>query len=183
MVNNASTIYAIIRNADSMERLDTIAEVGDMVYGSEFSVFVDAIAERRAELMADEQRKARIEALEQAEARRLATTGNYFVTYFSECPYYEPAEGGYYYAGQHNVAVREFQYRKDALRFWNKVRKQFFAEDVEDISLVTERGNGSYNRYTKTLFEVRQNSRYIGEGYGIALTQGPLAEWGEQTYC
>ena len=49
----------------------------------------------------------------------------YYVTYYEEYPIYEPAEGGYYYAGSQNVWVREFKSWRKARQFFNKAAKQF----------------------------------------------------------
>ena len=46
----------------------------------------------------------------------------YYVTYYEEYPIYEPAEGGYYYAGSRNVSVREFKSWRKARQFFNKVQ-------------------------------------------------------------
>ena len=46
----------------------------------------------------------------------------YYVTYYEEYPIYEPAEGGYYYAGSQNVLVREFKSWRKARQFSTKQR-------------------------------------------------------------
>ena len=99
----------------------------------------------------------------------------YYVTYYEEYPIYEPAEGGYYYAGSQNVWVREFKSWRKARQFFNKVAKQF----VEDSSY-----DNPYCMYGFPNSCAKVHSRYIGEGYGIVLTsKKPLEEHGWKPYC
>ena len=99
----------------------------------------------------------------------------YYVTYYEEYPIYEPAEGGYYYAGSQNVWVREFKSWRKARQFFNKVAKQF----VEDFSY-----DNPYCMYGFPNSYAEVCSRYIGNGYGIVLTSSkPLEEHGWKPYC
>ena len=52
----------------------------------------------------------------------------FYVTYYSEYPIYEPAEGGYYYAGRDAVWSQGFNSEEEARQFLN----DFIVEDGED---------------------------------------------------
>ena len=99
----------------------------------------------------------------------------YYVTRYEEYPIYEPAEGGYYYVGSHNVWVREFSSWKKAKRFFNKVSKEFMQQfEYKNIICI----HRCPNAFVKT------TSKYIGEDIGIELTYGePLKEHGWEPYC
>lgn len=98
----------------------------------------------------------------------------YYVTYYEEYPIYEPAEGGYYYAGSQNVWVREFSTWRKARQFFNKVRKEFMEEYADDNPYCVY----GQNPYAET------TSKYIGECIGIALTyRKPVKERGWEPYC
>ena len=99
----------------------------------------------------------------------------YSVTYYEEYPIYEPAEGGYYYAGSQNVWVREFKSWRKARQFFNKAAKQF----VENFSY-----DNLYCMYGFPNSYAGVRSKYIGEDYGIVLTsKKPLEEHGWEPYC
>ena len=99
----------------------------------------------------------------------------YYVTYYEEYPIYEPAEGGYYYAGSQNVWVREFKSWRKARQFFNKVAKQF----VEDFSY-----DNPYCMYGFRMCYAEVCASYFGNGYGIVLTsRKPLKEHGWKPYC
>ena len=98
-----------------------------------------------------------------------------YLTHYKEYPIYEPAEGGYYYAGSQNVWVREFKSWRKARQFFNKAAKQF----VEDFSY-----DNPYCMYGFPNSYAEVCSRYIGKNYGIVLTsRKPYEERGWKPYC
>ena len=70
-----------------------------------------------------------------------------YLTHYSEYPIYEPAEGGYYYAGQEAGRFYRLNSEKQAKRILKEMRKELEADGY----CVWE--TGAYKR-----------SRYIGEG-------------------
>lgn len=89
----------------------------------------------------------------------------YFVTYYEEYPIYEPAEGGYYYAGR--VA-------RGAKSFFNLDRAIAYAlEEVQAYDLTTKT-NGPDEIKTllsksSTALVGAYHTRYIGEGQMIII--------------
>jgi hypothetical protein len=75
--------------------------------------------------------------------------GRIYLTHYEEYPIYEPAEGGYYYAGRTVCEHYEFTSEKQARRKLAKLRKEL---EAEDLTVILERGYAF--RY----------SRYIGQG-------------------
>ena len=70
-----------------------------------------------------------------------------YLTHYTEYPIYEPAEGGYYYAGQEADDFYRLNSEKQAKRILSKMAKEL----KDDGYVVWE--DGAYKR-----------SRYIGEG-------------------
>lgn len=121
----------------------------------------------------------------------------YFVNFFEEYPIYEPAEGGYYYAGSKNVAVYQFATWRKTRQYFNRCFRQFLADNeiteridrYGDKTLCTPEGNsvsyhfcGGSGRYNETFIMV--HSRYVGGNYGICITRGkPREENGYTPYC
>lgn len=89
----------------------------------------------------------------------------YYVSYYMEYPIYEPAEGGYYYAGND----LEISYRFGSLSKARKFLKKMAAEEE-----MTMCGNNIARRIGK----------YIGENAEIRIEtiQGKYIS-GEKTYC
>lgn len=54
-----------------------------------------------------------------------------YLTHYSEYPIYEPAEGGYYYAGQQADSYYRLNSVKQAQRQLNKMRKKLEAEGFQ----------------------------------------------------
>jgi rubrerythrin len=76
----------------------------------------------------------------------------FYVTYYSEYPIYEPAEGGYYYAGRDAVWSQGFNSEEEARQFLN----DFIVEDGEDWEQDQD------GRYTV-------HGKYIGQDQTIKL--------------
>lgn len=62
----------------------------------------------------------------------------YYVSYVEEYPIYEPAEGGYYYAGEQVMNYRKFSSWKKANKYFQKVKRQFL--DEYDWAFCKDRG-------------------------------------------
>ena len=76
----------------------------------------------------------------------------FYVTYYQEYPIYEPAEGGYYYAGRDAVHSKGFETREEAMEYASELKN----ESGED-------GWKSYsNGYMK-------KGKYVGEGEQIVI--------------
>lgn len=116
----------------------------------------------------------------------------YYVSYITEYPIYEPAEGGYYYAGTHIEMCREFSSWKKANRFYQKCRKEFLEEyggyldardkrwrdsDRERINDYVCGGVGKYGGSC-----VSYLSKYIGEGAHVEITRKKPVEHGWHPY-
>ena len=108
----------------------------------------------------------------------------YYVSYVEEYPIYEPAEGGYYYAGEQVVDYRKFSSWKKANKCFQKWKKWFLEENEWAVAQnrihiwenpgIDKYGDGSLVRY---------NSKYIGEGAKVQITRGPFKEHGYEPYC
>ena len=106
---------------------------------------------------------------------------SYFVSYITEYPIYEPAEGGYYYAGTQIQMCREFDSWKKANRFYQKCRKEFFEMHEYELERIHEYFCGGVSKYGGP--EIRYNSRYIGEGERVEITRKRPVERGWEPYC
>lgn len=122
------------------------------------------------------------EYMETVKRFKNACDKKYYVTLWQEVPYYEAAEGGYYYAGRQIVKTMSFNSRKKAIKYYAKNMSRYF-DFKNDINCLHEWGNGSYNRYDSVLYETVYNSAYIGDSYGFCVTHGPFVESGKQEYC
>ena len=107
----------------------------------------------------------------------------WYVTLMEEYPIYEPAEGGYYYAGTSITDVREFNTWRKARQFYNKVRKEFIAEFGEPSEVCMPRHN-----YHARVWESRNHKAifhetdYVGEGHELTITRKPRKERGWVPY-
>lgn len=94
----------------------------------------------------------------------------YYVSYIEEYPIYEPAEGGYYYAGERVVWCMPYLNWKKANRAYQKCRKEFIDEygwpDPERVISVPAGGCGRWINP-----ETCYSSRYIGEGARLQITR------------
>lgn len=109
-----------------------------------------------------------------------------YLTYYEEYPIFEPAEGGYYYAGNEMVESEEFQSVEDAL---NEARKAVEEDgvlemcDVDADEVEMNLMEYQYNGWKPCTTVAFEQSRYIGEGrtLQIELKQG-CAEQGWHPY-
>jgi hypothetical protein len=77
-----------------------------------------------------------------------------YLTLYEEYPIYEPAEGGYYYAGQQVDGFYRLNSEKQAKRKLAKLRKEL---EREGFVVIPERGYAY------------RSSKYIGEGAEIRI--------------
>ena len=107
----------------------------------------------------------------------------WYVTIMAEYPIYEPAEGGYYYAGTQIVEERTFQIWRKAKQFYNKARKEFIAEFGEPMT-----DEDDYYKLSNRVWDSRDHrgiyhsTRYIGEGHELTITRRPRKESGWVPY-
>lgn len=99
----------------------------------------------------------------------------WYVTYYREYPIYEPAEGGYYYAGTSNISVHAFNTFRKARRYFRKAAAEFRKYiDMENQILESNIHKNGYILYA---------SKYIGDCEGIIITFGePPREHGWRPY-
>jgi len=106
---------------------------------------------------------------------------SYYVSYITEYPIYEPAEGGYYYAGTQIQLCREFSTWKKANRFFQKLRKEFLEEFSYDSERVVDGVCSGVSKWRNPF--VAYCSKYIGDGERIELTKKKPVERGYEPYC
>lgn len=105
----------------------------------------------------------------------------YYVSYITEYPIYEPAEGGYYYAGTQIQMCRKFATWKKANRFYQKCAKEFKEMHKDEPGRIHEYICGGISKYGGS--EVYYNAKYIGDGEKIEITRKEPIEKGWQPYC
>ena len=104
----------------------------------------------------------------------------YYVSYITEYPIYEPAEGGYYYEGTQIELCRAFTTWKKANRFYQKLRKQFWEEHSWEKERVNDYEFGGISKWHNPF--ISYHSRYIGEGERVELTKVKPIEEGWHPY-
>ena len=96
------------------------------------------------------------------------------ISHYEEYPIYEPAEGGYYYAGNQLIESElksKRQCRKDFEAIWVECMK----ENESGIPYPWVRVNDNY---------IRRSSQYIGEGESIVIEKKSGSyEKGYKPYC
>ena len=115
-----------------------------------------------------------------------------YISHYEEYPIYEPAEGGFYYAGNQLVESEKLSKRackKELLRIWEECKKENeefgFREDNKDewksIIDKTHIYPWCFNRERNY---ISKRSRYIGEGesFVIERKQGSQVH-GYEPYC
>lgn len=92
----------------------------------------------------------------------------YYVSYIEEFPVYEPAEGGYYYAGENVAYCRAFDSWKKANKHYQKIKRELMQEweacDTHEYSVSGCNIYGSGSHF-------RKKSRYIGEEEYLQITR------------
>jgi hypothetical protein len=79
-----------------------------------------------------------------------------YVSYYEEYPIYEPAEGGYYYAGLALVSTERMS-KRAAKRLFDEEARQMLEETKDDPYPWIE-GNRMFGR------QIFRDSKYIGDG-------------------
>lgn len=105
----------------------------------------------------------------------------YYVSYITEYPIYEPAEGGYYYAGTTIEQCLEYSTWKKANKCFQAWRKEFINAHADEPERINDFVSGGCGRWAHPF--VAYNSRYIGEGEHIELTRTKPVEKGWTPYC
>lgn len=109
----------------------------------------------------------------------------WYVTLLEEYPIYEPAEGGYYYAGTSIADCRVFQSRRKARQFYNKVREEFIAEFGEPTDVCIP-GRNYHGRVWEFNWSncpgIAHSTGFVGEGHELTLTRKPRKERGYVSY-
>lgn len=105
----------------------------------------------------------------------------FYVSYIKEYPIYEPAEGGYYYEGEHVEICREFSTWKKANRYFQKLRKEFLEMHDDEPNRVNDFVCGGVSFWHNPF--VSYTSRYIGDGERVELTRKKPVDRGRQPYC
>lgn len=104
----------------------------------------------------------------------------FYVSYIEEYPIYEPAEGGYYYAGESVRMCRAFHDWEKANRFYQKLKLWFLDEYSYDSSRLVVRDYGGCGKYVNPC--VCYRGKYIGEGARIQITRKEPVEKGWVPY-
>lgn len=109
----------------------------------------------------------------------------FYVTAVAEYPIYEPAEGGYYYAGTEIVWQRTFADRRKAKRFFNKTAREF-QDEFEDATAPRDHlpYRNSVNRYNRDgcYMKITHDTQYVGEGHRLIMSNRPYVERGYVPY-
>lgn len=105
----------------------------------------------------------------------------FYVSYITEYPIYEPAEGGYYYAGTVVEECYKFDTWKKANKKYQKMRKAFLEYYGADDEGIREYVCGGVSKYGGS--GVYYASKYIGEGARVEITRKEPREKGWEPYC
>lgn len=106
----------------------------------------------------------------------------YYVSYYEEYPIYEPAEGGYYYAGEQIldcVACSTWKKAKRVYRRWKSEFKSYYDSEKDRVFDYETGGCDKYGDGS----HIRYSSRYIGEGCGVRITRYKPTGKGRVPYC
>ena len=105
----------------------------------------------------------------------------YYVSYIKEYPIYEPAEGGYYYAGEVVEDCREFSTWKKANKCYQQFRREFLSWHEDEPKRICDYTCGGIGKCGGP--SVTYYSRYIGEGERVEISRARPQFRGMQTYC
>lgn len=105
----------------------------------------------------------------------------FYVTYMTEYPIYEPAEGGYYYSGTTIEECHEFNDWKEANRLFQSWRKEFIRAHADEPERVRDHLCGGCGKYNHPF--VKYHAKYIGDGEWIEMTRTKPYEVGWRPYC
>lgn len=105
----------------------------------------------------------------------------FYVSYITEYPIYEPAEGGYYYAGEVVEDCREFSTWKKANKCYQQFRKEFLQWHEDEPERINDYVCGGIGRHGGSA--VSYYSRYIGEGERVEISKKRPQGRGYEPYC
>lgn len=114
----------------------------------------------------------------------------YYVSWIREYPIFEPAEGGYYYAGEQVFYCKEYPTWKKANRAYQKLKKEFaeycgWADEctgyLHHQREINFRECGGCGKYVHSF--VRRCSKYVGKGEWIQITRRRPVDRGRVPYC
>ena len=115
-----------------------------------------------------------------------------YISHYVEYPIYEPAEGGYYYAGNELVKSERKSKRackKELLEIWAECQKEneeygFREDNISEWDQIRRNTHEYPWIFYREHNYIEKGSRYIGEGesYVIERRQGSC-EHGWQPYC
>lgn len=104
----------------------------------------------------------------------------YYVSWIREYPIYEPAEGGYYYAGEQVFLCERFATWKKAKKRYKKLKIEFLDYCDFQKNRTVSIDCGGCGKYVHPL--TRLSSKYIGEGEWIQITRREPQECGWHPY-
>lgn len=112
-----------------------------------------------------------------------------YISYYSEYPIYEPAEGGYYYAGNKLIKSEKMskrQCRKEFERIWQECEKENiengFTDEV-DWNLIIQ-NHGIYPWIRENDNCIFKHGMYIGTGESYIIERKRGSETsGYEPYC
>lgn len=93
----------------------------------------------------------------------------FYVSYITEYPIYEPAEGGYYYAGTHIEECIECNSWKKANKLFQKLKGEFREMYEYERGHIVELEVGGCGKYTNPA--IIFHSYYIGDGARLEITR------------
>ena len=105
----------------------------------------------------------------------------FYVSYITEYPIYEPAEGGYYYAGENVEKCIAFSSWKKANKLFQKWRKEFKEMHDDEPERIHDADHGGVGKYVNPA--VYYHARYIGDGEYIQITRKEPQGKGWTPYC
>lgn len=111
----------------------------------------------------------------------------YYVSYITEYPIYEPAEGGYYYSGEEVRECHKFPTWKRANKCFQKMKRDFL--EMHDYE--NELGHVCVNEISGVRkfkgfdigSSVRLYSKYIGDGEYVEISCRKPHGNGYEPYC
>lgn len=105
----------------------------------------------------------------------------WYVSWIREYPIYEPAEGGYYYAGEQVFHLAIYKTWKQARRAYEKLKKEFldYCDFYGEEAICQD--CGGVGRYLRPC--VRKPSKYVGQEEWVQLTRRRPVERGRVPYC
>lgn len=106
----------------------------------------------------------------------------YYVSVITEFPIYEPAEGGYYYAGEDVAECYSFSSFRKARQRYKKIAEKFKEWYSDEPERVHEFNCGGCNKYGNGSC-IWYDSRYIGDGERVQITRYVPQYKGWQPYC